>query len=216
MPEAGLPQPRVDYVMGTLDDGTLDPEDPLRHVREWLHAAIDAGVDEAISACLATVDVDGVPDARMVLVRGVDGRGVSWYSNRRSAKGRQLAVHPVAAIVLHWPELQRQVRVRGRVEHLPDDESDAYFASRPRAAQLGAWASDQSEPIASRAALDARLVEVEARFAGVDAIPRPPHWGGELLRPDAVELWQGRPARLHDRFLYTRDGDGWWFRRLMP
>lgn len=214
--EGELPQPRTDYTSGRLDDGVLDPSDPLGHVRAWVHQTVDAGLPEPTAMTLATVDAAGVPDARVVLLRGVDERGLSWYSNRSSAKGRQLADRPVAALVLFWPQLERQIRVRGRVEHLPDAESDAYFAARPRDSQIGAWASDQSEPVADRAELEARTDALEARFADVAEVPRPPNWGGELLRPDTVELWQGRPARLHDRFRYTRDVGGWRLDRLSP
>jgi pyridoxamine 5'-phosphate oxidase len=211
----GLPDPRRDERVGELSEDAVDVADPLREVRAWVAAALADALPEATAMTLATVDGAGVPDARVVLLKGLDDRGVWWFSNRRSAKGQQLAERPVAAAVLFWPQLQRLVRLRGRVEHLPDDESDAYFATRPRAAQLGAWASDQSSPIADRQALEERLLAVEQRFAD-GPVPRPPHWGGELLRPDAVELWQGRAARLHDRLRYLRTVDGWRLERLMP
>lgn len=211
---AGQSHPRRDYGSGVLDEASVDP-DPLVQVQAWLDDAFGAELDDASAATLATVDASGVPDARVVLLRGVDERGVWWFTNRRSAKGEQLAASPSAAIVLHWQALERQVRLRGRVELLPDVESDAYFAARPRGAQLGAWASEQSAPVADRAELDRRADEVEARFAGRE-VPRPEHWGGYLLRPDVVELWQGRAARLHDRLRYLRSDDGWEITRLQP
>lgn len=211
----GLPDPRRDDTVGELSEAAVDPTDPLRQVRVWVAGALAAALPEATAMTLATVDTAGLPDARVVLLKGLDERGVWWFSNRRSAKGQQLADRPVAAAVLFWPQQERQVRLRGRVEHLPDDESDAYFATRPRAAQLGAWASDQSSPIADREALELRLAATVERF-GDGPVPRPPHWGGELLRPDAVELWQGRAARLHDRLRYLRTVDGWRLERLMP
>lgn len=215
-PYGDLPQPRTDYTAGRLDDGVLDPTDPLGAVRAWIEAAVDADLPEPTAMTLATVDGGGVPDARIVLVRGVDDRGIVWFSNRVSAKGRQLADRPVAAAVLFWPQLERQLRLRGRVEHLPDADSDAYFATRPRASQVGAWASDQSSPVPDRATLEARAAALEERYPAGAEVPRPPTWGGELLRPDAIELWQGRPARLHDRLRYTRTADGWRLERLMP
>ncbi len=212
-----LPHPRREYGTRQLREDQVAREDPLGEVRRWVAEAIDADVLEPTAMTLATVDAAGVPDARIVLLRGIDGRGVSWFSNRRSAKGAQLADRPVAAVVLFWAALERQVRLRGRVEHLPDEESDRYFASRPRGSQVAAWASaTQSAPITDRASLDAMAAEAEARFAHVADIPRPPHWGGELLRPDTIELWQGGRARLHDRLRWTRVVDGWRLERLQP
>jgi pyridoxamine 5'-phosphate oxidase len=205
---------RLEYRVDVLDESDLD-RDPLVTVRRWIDDAVAAELPEPTAVTLATADAEGCPDARIVLLRGVDEHGVRWFTNRRSVKGDQLAATPCAAIVAHWQPLERQVRLRGDVELLADEESDAYFASRPRESQLGAWASAQSAPIADRQALKARVAEVTARFDGRD-VPRPPHWGGYLLRPDTVELWQGRPARLHDRFRYHRVGDGWQWRRLQP
>ncbi len=164
---------------------------------------------------LATVDAGGAPDARMVLLKGVDERGFRLFTNRDSNKAMQIAASPRAALVVYWRELDRQVRVRGPISELDDEESDAYFASRPRDSQLGAWASPQSRPIASRTELDQHLDEVEARFADRE-VPRPPHWGGYLIEPEEVEFWQGRIGRLHDRFRYTRERSEWRIERLAP
>lgn len=209
-----LAAPRQDYRAGRLEDGAVAHE-PLTQLRSWLEDAIAADLPEPTAITLATVDADGLPDARVVLLRGIDERGIRWFTNRRSAKGRQLAANPVASVVAHWQPLERQVRLRGPVELLSDEESDAYHASRPRESQLGAWASDQSEPIADRAALDAQVAAVAARFDGVE-VPRPPFWGGYLLRPHTVEFWQGRPGRLHDRLRHERHAGGWRVVRLQP
>jgi pyridoxamine 5'-phosphate oxidase len=199
--------------MPALRRSDLGP-DPITQFRNWFELAeAEASLPEAIA--LATIGEDGLPDARMVLLKGVDERGFRFFTNRESMKGVQLAASPGAALIAYWRELDRQVRARGPVEALSGDESDEYFASRPRVSQLGAWASAQSRPIESREALDARVVEVEGRFAGGD-VPRPPHWGGYLLRPVAIEFWQGQVGRLHDRFRYSRDGDAWQIERLSP
>jgi len=191
----------------------LDP-DPIAQFREWFAAAErEAPLAEAIA--LATVGADGLPDARMVLLKGVDDRGFRFFSNRESVKGGQLAASPGAALIAYWRELDRQVRARGPVERLDDDESDEYFAGRPRESQLGAWASPQSRPLRSRAELDERLAAVTERF-GDGPVARPPYWGGYLLRPRSIEFWQGQVARLHDRFRYTRDDGGWVIERLGP
>jgi pyridoxamine 5'-phosphate oxidase len=211
-----LPHVRREYGVGELHAGEVDADDPLGEVRGWIAEAVAAEVLEPTAMTLATVDDAGVPDARIVLLRGLDDRGVWWYSNRNSAKGRQLAHRPVAAVVLFWPRLERQVRLRGRVEPLSEEESDRYFASRPRHSQLAAWASDQSAVVRDRAALEAAAEAATRRFADLPEVPRPPHWGGDLLRPETVELWQGRGARLHDRLRWSRQGDGWCLERLQP
>jgi pyridoxamine 5'-phosphate oxidase len=188
--------------------------DPFDQFDAWFGQAHDeAPLEEAMT--LATVDADGGPDARMVLLKGHGPDGFRFFTNHESAKGGQLAARGAAAIVIYWRELDRQVRSRGAVTRLPEAESDAYFATRPREAQLGAWASPQSRPIADRAELERRLTEVEQRFDGKE-VPRPEHWGGYLLEPDRIEFWQGQVARLHDRFLYTREGRGWRIERLAP
>ena len=191
---------------------------PLDPIAEFLRVYARAGEDAPfdVTACtLATAGADGQPTARMVLLKKVDARGFSFFTNFASRKGQQLAENPRAALCFHWPWLEEQVRVEGRVEHLPDEEADEYFASRGRGSQLGAWASRQSEPMPSRAALLWRVARVEARHLG-GPVPRPPFWGGFLLRPDRIELWHGRPDRLHDRHLFLRSEDGWTDQRLYP
>lgn len=205
---------RRDYEGQDLDPATVSP-DPIAQVRAWLHGAREAGVYEPEAMTVSTVGDDGRPSSRYVLLRGLDERGFSFFTNYDSAKGRALAQRPYAALTFGWLALHRAVRVEGDVERLPAPESDAYFASRPRGAQISAWASPQSAVIAGREELDRAMAEVEARFAGVE-VPRPPHWGGFLVRPERVELWQGRPNRLHDRVRYQREGDGWRTERLAP
>jgi pyridoxamine 5'-phosphate oxidase len=189
-------------------------DDPIEQFRDWYERA-EREVPLAHAMTLATVDADGAPDARMVLLKGFGPEGFRFFTNLSSAKARQLEAAPRAALVLYWPKLDRQVRVRGQVERLPETASDEYFASRPRDAQIGAWASPQSQPLPDRATLDRRVNEVEQRFSGGE-IPRPPFWGGYALRPEEIELWQGQAARLHDRFLYTREAEGWRLERLAP
>jgi pyridoxamine 5'-phosphate oxidase len=188
--------------------------DPFEQFAAWYERAVDE-VPLADAICIATVDQFGMPDARMVLLKGHGPDGFRFYTNRESAKGAQLDAHPAAAMVIYWRELDRQVRARGRVARLGDSESDAYFATRPRDSQLGAWASEQSRPLASREELDQRVADLEAQLADRD-VPRPPQWGGYVLVPDSIEFWQGQVGRLHDRFLYTRSGAGWEIERLAP
>jgi pyridoxamine 5'-phosphate oxidase len=188
--------------------------DPFAQFSDWYEVA-KAEVPLVDAMCIATVDQFGVPDARMVLLKGHGPEGFRFYTNRESAKGQQLEVNAGAAMVIYWRELDRQVRARGRVEQLGDAESDAYFAGRPRDSQLGAWASPQSRPLESREALDQRVAELDAQLAGRD-VPRPAQWGGYRLIPDSIEFWQGQVGRLHDRFRYTRSGDGWEIERLAP
>ena len=189
-------------------------DDAVEQFAEWYERAVDE-VPLADAMALATVDADGHPDARMVLLKGFDAAGIRFFTNYESAKGAQLEGAGHAAVIVYWRELDRQVRARGPVERLSAADSDAYFASRPRDSQLGAWASPQSSVLESREQLDERLAEVQARFEGTD-VPRPEHWGGYLLRPDTVEFWQGQVGRLHDRFRYSRDGAGWRVERLAP
>jgi pyridoxamine 5'-phosphate oxidase len=195
----------------------LDP-DPISQFLRWFEDAEAAGIALPNAMALATTGADGQPSVRYVLLRDADQRGFVFYTNHGSRKGRQLEENPRAAIVFLWKELDRQVSLSGGVRRVEDDESDAYFATRPREAQIGAWASAQSSVLRDRRELEDRVGDMSARFRDAP-IPRPPHWGGYRLSPDAVEFWQGRPFRLHDRFLYTRDADeetGWRVERLSP
>ncbi len=191
------------------------PSDPLVLFQGWLALAIRRERPEPAAMTLATVDVRGRPRARIVLLRDAGPDGFTFFTNQASAKGRELAARAEAALVMWWPALHRQVRIEGRVRTVSAREADAYFARRPRGAQLGAWASPQSRVLPSRAALEERLARAAARFAGRD-VPRPPYWGGYRLRPRCIEFWQGRPGRLHDRLRYTRRADGWRRERLAP
>jgi pyridoxamine 5'-phosphate oxidase len=189
--------------------------DPLAQLQEWYAAARAAGVAEPEAAALATATPDGRPSVRIVLLRGVGPEGVSFYTNYESRKGRELAANPRAALAVHWPAQQRQVRLEGPVERVPDEQSDAYFESRPRGSRIGAWASRQGSVLPDRRSLEARFDELESEWRARD-IPRPPYWGGYLLRPEAIEFWEGRPSRLHDRIHYLRADGGWRAERLSP
>ncbi len=189
--------------------------DPIEQFRRWYDEVTAAGHHEPGAMVLCTVDSSGRPSGRAVLLRGLDEGGFVFYTNRTSAKARAVEARGVAALVFEWAEVRWQVRVEGVVERVGDDENDAYFACRPRGAQLGAWASDQSEVLASRAELDARLAEAGKRFEG-QIVPRPPQWGGYRVVPDVMEFWLGRPDRLHDRLRYRRSGSGWLTERLAP
>jgi pyridoxamine 5'-phosphate oxidase len=205
---------RRDYAGKPLDERRV-PADPLALFQRWLAAAIREGIHEPNGMTLSTVDARGRPRARMLLLKQADARGFTFYTNQASAKGRELAAHPEAALVFWWQPLHRSVRVEGRVRHVGAREADAYFAQRPRGAQLGAWTSQQSRVIASREALERAHARTVARFAHQD-VPRPPHWGGYRLTARTIEFWQGRPDRLHDRLRYTRGRGGWKIERLAP
>ena len=195
---------------------TLGPtDDPIAFFQRWFADAKESGLFLPESVCLATATPEGVPSARMMLLKGVDARGFVFYTNYESRKGGELTANPKAALVFHWGVLERQVRVEGRVTRLTHEESEAYFRSRPRGSRIGAWASAQSRPLESRAALEAREREFDAKYPG-DDVPLPPYWGGFRLNPDRIEFWQGRLNRLHDRLRYTRDGEGWRTERLQP
>ena len=191
--------------------------DPLVELGRWLDEARRAGLHEPDAMALATSTPDGIPSVRMVLLRGLDGRGLTFFTNYESRKARELDANPQGAVVLNWgPPLRRQVRVEGAVERLSEDESLAYFRTRGRESRLGAWASPQSRSLVDRDELDGRYEAAQERFAGVEDVPLPPFWGGFRLSPRAVELWQNRPNRLHDRARYERVGDGWARVRLAP
>jgi pyridoxamine 5'-phosphate oxidase len=199
--------------MPPLDRSALAVDPIEQFAAWWERAELEVPLPDAMT--LATVDSEGAPDARMVLLKGFGGDGFRFFTNYESAKAQQLDADGRAALVIYWREVDRQVRVRGTVERVSAEDSDAYFATRSRESQLGAWASPQSRPLRDRTELDSHLGEAVERF-GAGEVPRPPNWGGYLLRHDRVEFWQGQVARLHDRFVYTRDGDGWRIERLGP
>lgn len=215
-PRPDLASLREDYTRAGLAEADVDP-DPLAMLRRWVDDAVRAGVREPTAMVLATVDATGRPSSRTVLLKGLDERGAVFYTNYASRKAEALAGQPQCALHFGWYDLERQVRVEGRAERLRDEESDAYFASRPRGSQLGAWASPQSKVVPDRARLEERYAEEEARFAG-SAVPRPPWWGGYRVVPDRVELWQGRPSRMHDRlrYVWSPTRRGWAVERLAP
>jgi pyridoxamine 5'-phosphate oxidase len=205
---------RKSYERAELDEQHAEA-DPLRQFGLWLQQALDAELPEPNAMTLATVGPEGRPSSRIVLIKGFDERGIVWYTNYDSRKGRELAAHPFAALQFHWVELERVVRIEGRVAKVSDEESDAYFQSRPLDSRIGAWASPQSQVIESRAVLVGNAARYGAQF--LLRPPRPPHWGGYRLTPDRWEFWQGRKSRLHDRLQYTLQDDGSWTReRLAP
>ncbi|MDH7640671.1 pyridoxamine 5'-phosphate oxidase [Sphingomonas oryzagri] len=189
--------------------------DPHALFRAWMAEARASELNDSNAMALATVGADGMPSVRMVLLKGHDERGFVFYTNRESRKAGELAADPQAALLFHWKSLRRQVRIEGPVSLVSDEESDAYFATRSRDSQLGAWASDQSRPLDARATFEARFEEVQARFEGGD-VPRPPHWGGYRVTPVRIEFWQDRAHRLHERRVFVRDGDGWQEGLLYP
>ncbi len=208
-----LPDLRKSYERDALEE-TAAASDPLRQFETWMGEAMAAGVPEPNAMTLATVGADGRPSTRIVLIKGFDARGIVWFTNYDSRKGHELAAHPVAALQFHWVELERVVRIEGTVERVADAESDAYFNSRPLDSRIGAWASPQSQVIGSRAVLVANAARYGAKF--LLNPPRPPHWGGYRLKPDAWEFWQGRKSRLHDRLRYRLDDTHWVRERLAP
>jgi pyridoxamine 5'-phosphate oxidase len=205
---------RRDYARARLDEANADP-DPIAQFERWFAEAREAKLVEPNAMALATATREGAPSVRMVLLKGVDGRGFVFFTDYRSQKGVELGLNPRAALVFYWAELERQVRITGRVSTVPPEESDGYFRSRPRNSRLSAWVSHQSQVVPDRATLESRAQEVAQRYPG-DQVPLPPYWGGYRVVPELIEFWQGRESRLHDRIRYRSDGQGWRMERLSP
>ncbi len=205
---------RKDYIMGELNESSVSG-DPIVQFKQWMEEAIKAEVPEPNAMSLATANASGHPSVRIVLLRGLDDRGFAFFTNYLSHKGADLAENPHAALAFFWPELERQVRVMGKVRKVSAEESDAYFRSRPRSSRIGAWASPQSQVIDDRKFLELKVDEFETEFERGEVV-RPEHWGGYRLYPESVEYWQGRASRLHDRVKYTRSGMNWNIHRLAP
>jgi pyridoxamine 5'-phosphate oxidase len=205
---------RKEYTSAGLDKADVYP-DPIVQFHEWFEKVIDADLHEPNAMILATATAEGKPSARTVLLKGYDERGFVFYSNYEGRKAKEIDANPTCALLFYWGELERQVRIEGRASRLSGEESDAYFASRPRGSRLGAWASEQSRPLEDRSILEERVRALEAEYEGRE-IPRPPFWGGYRVEPDTIEFWQGRENRLHDRIIYHRSGRGWKIVRLQP
>ena len=205
---------RREYTRAGLDDADMNP-DPIVQFDTWFEKVIDANLHEPNAMILATATEEGLPSVRTVLLKGYDGRGFVFYTNYEGRKARELEANPACALLFYWGELERQVRVEGRAGRIPGEESDAYFASRPRGSRLGAWASEQSRPVTNRNVLEERARALEKEYEGRE-IPRPPFWGGYRVEPYAIEFWQGRENRLHDRISYRRENGGWRLERLQP
>jgi len=220
MPKSLIPSSpsEADYLANVAAAEPLAPiadRDPIALFERWLTEAMKTEPNDANAMTLATVDESGMPDARMVLLKGVDARGFTFFTNFESAKGRELLARPKAALVFHWKSLRRQVRVRGHVATVSEAEADAYWATRARSAQIGAWASEQSRELPDRLAFERRIAEMGLKF-GLGPVPRPPHWSGFRVDPATIEFWRDRPFRLHERLVFDRAGGGWTARRLYP
>jgi pyridoxamine 5'-phosphate oxidase len=207
---------RKEYAQGELELSDT-PADPIQQFEQWFEEALQSEVPEPNAMTLSTASADGVPSARIVLLKGLEVGTFLFYTNYESRKGRELAENPRAALTFLWHELQRQVRIEGQVEQLDEAASTAYFQSRPKGSQIGAWASPQSQPIESREVLEAKEQALSEKYEDAEQLPRPDHWGGYRVIPQRIEFWQGRPSRLHDRILYERSADGHWEKkRLAP
>jgi pyridoxamine 5'-phosphate oxidase len=205
---------RKEYTRAGLVEGDVDP-DPIVQFREWFEKVVEADLHEPNAMTLATASGDGKPSARIVLLKGYDERGFVFYTNYEGRKASELEANPLCALLFYWGELERQVRIEGRASRISNEESDAYFTSRPRGSRLGAWASEQSRSVEDRNILEERVKALEAEYEGRE-IPRPPFWGGYRVEPEVIEFWQGRENRLHDRLVYRRTGGRWKMERLQP
>ncbi len=205
---------RKEYTRAGLTESDVAP-DPVEQFRRWFDEALEADLHEPNAFVLATATRDGLPSARVVLLKGLDERGFVFYTNYEGRKGRELEDNPRAALLFCWGELERQVRIEGTVSRVSEEESDAYYASRPRGSRLGAWASEQSRVVEGREVLESRIGDLEAEYEGRE-VPRPPFWGGYRVEPEAIEFWQGRENRLHDRIVYRRESGSWKTERLQP
>jgi len=215
IPMKPISELRTEYTKATLDQATVD-KNPIAQFEKWFHEALEAEVLEANAMTLSTVTESGRPTARIVLLKGIEQNKFLFYTNYQSQKGKELDNNPACALTFFWPELERQVRIEGISERLESSVSEAYFQSRPRSSQVGAWASPQSSIIKDRSLLEVRAKEIEKRFAGNEILPKPNQWGGYAIEPFEIEFWQGRPSRLHDRIVYYKSENQWVIHRLAP